>query len=134
MTNTNTTTPSTSTDPYKSDAVLNQMKTLYQAATTDDERAQAVDQLVIQLDKTKSSVIGKLGALKVYKAKQRTTKAGGKIVRKWELVDQIVDASGLNLTDAEADSLGKATKDTLLKILALFEDEVAGDEVEKSNA
>ena len=115
-----TTNTAVEADPYKSDVVLEQMKTMYKAANTDDERAEVVTTLVKQLGKTKASVIGKLGALKVYKAKQRTTKSGGPIVRKWQIVDQIVEASKIDFTDAEADSLGKATKDTLEKLRARF--------------
>ena len=121
-----------SKDVYEDKVVLEQMKTMYQAAQTDDERTEVVAILVKQLGKPKASVIGKLGALKVYVAKQRTTKSGGKIVRKWEIVDQICDAANLELTDAEADSLAKATKTTLEKILARFVEVCDISEGEKS--
>lgn len=112
----------TSADPYKQPAVLEQMKTMYTAATTDAERVQAVEMLVKQLGKSKASVIGKLGALKVYKAKARTTKSGGPIVRKWQIVDEILEVSAIDMTDAESESLGKATKNTLDKLLVRFKE------------
>ena len=115
-------------DPYKNEVTLEQMKTVYTAAQTDAERDIAVAILVKQLGKSKASVVGKLGALKVYKAKKRTTKAGGPIVRKWEIVDQIIEASGLKLTDAEADSLAKATKNCLNKLLVRFKEEIVNPE------
>ena len=123
----------TKEDPYTNKATLEQMKVMYTAATSDTERAEVVTILVEQLGKSKSSVIGKLGALKVYKAVKRTTKSGGPIVRKWEVVDQIIEASGIEFTDAEADSLAKATKTTLTKLLNRFNVEEVYEEDEKSN-
>ena len=124
----------TKEDPYTNKATLEQMKVMYTAATNDTERAEVVNILVEQLGKSKSSVIGKLGALKVYKAVKRTTKSGGPIIRKWEIVDQIVETSKIKFTDAEADSLAKATKDTLLKLQKRFQELNTRNSDEKSNS
>lgn len=75
----------------------------------------SVDTIANKLGKSVRSVIAKLSREGVYQAKVRTTKTGDAIVKK----DTVVDALQMHfkLTDAEADSLTKANKTALIKIL-----------------
>ena len=66
--------------------------------------------------KTVKSVIAKLSREGVYQKKEYVSKAGTKPVKKEELATELMEAFGLS--DAEADSLAKANKTALLKILA----------------
>ena len=66
--------------------------------------------------KTVKSVIAKLSREGVYQKKEYVSKAGTKPVKKEELATELIEAFGLS--DAEADSLAKANKTALLKILA----------------
>ena len=104
---------------YDDKIVVAQMIDLYKAAGDQDERTQAVAMIAKNLGKSEASVRSKLSFLGVYIPKERTTKSGGPIVKKSELVDQIIEDLELNLTEAEATSLEKATKVTLKKILGL---------------
>lgn len=70
------------------------------------------------IGKSVRSVIAKLSREGVYKAKERTTKTGGAIVKKDTLVNAMQMQFGL--TEAEADSLTKANKTALEKILQSF--------------
>lgn len=82
--------------------------------------AETVDMLAAKLGKTVRSITAKLSREKVYKAKEYTAKNGEKPVKKDELADKL--SSMFGLTEAEADSLTKANKTALLKILAKFEE------------
>ncbi len=75
----------------------------------------AVEAIAEQFGKSVRSIIAKLSREGVYKAKERTTKTGAPVVKK----DALVDAMQLHfkLTEAEADSLTKANKTALAKIL-----------------
>ena len=73
-----------------------------------------------ELGKTARSVIAKLSREKVYKAKEYVSKTGEKPVAKDALADKMAEVFGL--TEAEADSLTKANKTALKKILDKFED------------
>lgn len=75
----------------------------------------SVDAIAIALGKSVRSVIAKLSREKVYVTKERTTKTGAAIVKKDVLVNAMQMHFGL--TDAEADSLTKANKTALAKIL-----------------
>ena len=104
---------------YEDKNVINQMVTMYKAATNQDERDEAVKTIAKNLGKSAVSVRSKLSYLGEYIPKKRTTKDGQPIVRKAKVVDDILAAKILDLTEAEATSLEKATKTVLLKILAL---------------
>lgn len=69
-----------------------------------------------KFDKTVKSVIAKLSREGVYQKKEYVSKAGTKPVKKEELATELMEAFGLS--DAEADSLAKANKTALVKILA----------------
>lgn len=83
----------------------------YQAGVTTEQIAQA-------LGKTVRSVVAKLSREKVYVKKTYTTKSGETVVKKDELADKMAEVFGL--TEAEADSLTKANKTALKKILDKF--------------
>lgn len=69
--------------------------------------------------KSVKSVVAKLSREGVYQKKEYTTKAGAAPVKKEALADELQAAFGLS--EAEADSLTKANKSALLKILAKLE-------------
>jgi hypothetical protein len=77
------------------------------------------------LGKSARSIIAKLSREKnadgtqVYTAKTYKTKAGDAVVKKEELADKLTTLA--DLTAAEADSLTKANKTALAKIVALLE-------------
>jgi hypothetical protein len=74
-----------------------------------------VADLAAAMGKTTRSVIAKLSREKVYKAKEYVTKTGETVVKKDALADKMAEVFGL--TEAEADSLTKANKTALKKIL-----------------
>ena len=78
-----------------------------------------VDALATTLGKSVRSIVAKLSREGVYKAKERTTKAGEPIVKKDALATKLMELVGL--TDAEAESLSKANKTALMKIIAAIE-------------
>jgi uncharacterized protein (DUF1501 family) len=79
-----------------------------------------VEALAVALGKTTRSIVAKLSREKVYKAKEYVSKTGEKPVKKDDLADKLSEMFGL--TEAEADSLTKANKTALVKILAKFEE------------
>lgn len=81
----------------------------------DYEMGVAVEQIAEAMGKSVRSVVAKLSREGVYKAKSYVSKTGEKPVRKDAQADQI--AAILQLTEAEADSLTKANKTALAKIL-----------------
>jgi hypothetical protein len=87
---------------------------------TANPTAETVSALAAALGKTTRSIVAKLSREKVYKAKEYTAKNGEKPVKKDDLADKLSGMFGL--TEAEADSLTKANKTALLKILAKFEE------------
>jgi len=110
------------TDVYKDEAVIAEMIEAYTSAPDSDEaRATVVSALAETLGKSVPSVRAVLVRQGVYKAKTRATKDGSVIVKKSELVDKISAAMAVALTESEAESLEKATKTTLKKILAAVE-------------
>lgn len=88
-----------------------QAKTAYQSGV-------AVEKIAEMLGKTTRSVIAKLSKENVYKAKTYVSKTGEKPVKK----DEHADAIGaiLHLSDGEIDSLTKANKTALIKIVAFM--------------
>ena len=84
------------------------MVELYSAGTS-------VAELATMLGKTTRSVIAKLSREKVYQKKEYKTKTGETVVKKDALADKMAEV--FDLTEAEADSLTKANKTALKKIL-----------------
>ena len=68
--------------------------------------------------KTVKSVIAKLSREGVYKKKEYVSKTGEKPVKKEELATEFMELFGLS--EAEADSIAKANKTALKKILEKF--------------
>lgn len=82
----------------------------------DYQSGQSVESIADSLGKSVRSVVAKLSREGVYQAKSYVSKTGAKPVKKDLVADQI--ANILQLTEAEADSLTKANKTALQKILA----------------
>ena len=84
----------------------------YKAAPT----AETVAAFAESFGKSVKSIVAKLSREGVYQKKEYTTKAGAKPVKKEALADELQMVFGLS--EAEADSLAKANKTALVKILA----------------
>ena len=80
----------------------------------------ATAQLAEKMGKTVRSIVAKLSRSGVYKAKEYVSKTGEKPIAKEALADKMAEVFGL--TEAEADSLTKANKTALKKILDKFEE------------
>lgn len=91
------------------------MVAAYVAAPTAD----TVNELAAQLGKTVRSVVAKLSREGVYQKKEYTTKTGEAPVKKDAHADEIAGLVGL--TESEADSLTKANKTALAKIVAALQ-------------
>lgn len=78
------------------------------------ERA-TVESLAASMGRSFRSVVAKLSREGVYQKAEPTAKDGSPVVSKAQLADAIAFAVGLN--EEEADSLTKATKSTLQKLL-----------------
>lgn len=80
--------------------------------------ADTVEKLAQEFGKTVKSVVAKLSREGIYKKKEYVSKTGEKPVKKDDLANELQEA--FNLTEAEADSLTKANKTALAKILNSF--------------
>lgn len=87
----------------------------YKAAPT----AETVATFAEKFGKTVKSVVAKLSREGVYQKKEYKTKTGETVVKKDELADSMQALFGL--TESEADSLTKANKTALVKIMKAFE-------------
>ena len=79
----------------------------------------SVEKIAENMGKTVRSVIAKLSREKVYVAKTYTSKTGAAVVKKDATADAISVIVGL--TEAETESLTKANKTALIKVLALLQ-------------
>lgn len=97
--------------PAYTPEMVETMKAEYLANST----AETVEKLAKQFGKSVAQIRAKLVNLQVYKAKEYTTKQGEKPQKK----DETADAIGriLGLSEGETDSLAKANKTALAKIL-----------------
>lgn len=86
------------------------------ARYTANPTAETVAELAAEFGKTVRSMVAKLSREKVYIKKEYVSKTGEKPVKKDELADSLAEMFGL--TEAEADSLTKANKTALVKIMA----------------
>lgn len=102
-------------DVYADENVVAEMVSTYEAAESDEARAEAVASLAEKFGKTVQSVRAKLVREGVYKAKARTTKTGEPVISKEKLVQEIEAELGLVAGDLE--SLEKATKRVLKLVL-----------------
>jgi hypothetical protein len=78
----------------------------------------SVADLAVAFGKTTRSIIAKLSREGVYQKKAYVSKTGEAVVKKDALADKMAEVFGL--TEAEADSLTKANKTALKKILDKF--------------
>ena len=84
----------------------------------DYEAGVPVDQIAASMGKSVRSIVAKLSREGRYKKPEYVTKSGDKPISKETLADQLAMLCGL--TEAEADSLAKANKAALAKILAVI--------------
>ena len=80
-----------------------------------------VESIATELGKSVRSIVAKLSREKAYVAKTYKTKTGETVVKKDAIADRLTELA--DLTEAEADSLTKANKTALLKIVALLSKE-----------
>ena len=85
---------------------------------TDFLSGMSVDDLAKNFGKTTRSIVAKLSREGVYKAKERTTKTGEKVISKEEFVELIADK--LECSAEDLSGLEKANKTTLERILKGF--------------
>lgn len=89
------------------------------AMVADYKAGVAVATIAEALGKSVRSVVAKLSREGVYKAKEYATKSGEKPIKKDALADKLAELCGLS--EAEADSLAKANKTALAKVIAKLE-------------
>lgn len=77
--------------------------------------ANTVSDFAVKFGKTTKSIIAKLSREGIYQKAERVTKTGEPIIKKDSLANELEMLCGL--TEAEADSLTKANKTALRKIL-----------------
>lgn len=114
-------------DVYEDENVLARMKEAYVGAEDNDTaRAAVVEQLANELGKSLASIRGKLGSLGVYKAKVVAPKGNGKT--KQNLAEEIADLMdvefGITVADGEVESLAKANKTMLNKLIEALSFEI----------
>lgn len=95
--------------PNYSEAQVARMREVYTASETQE----SVEALMEELNKPKRSIVAKLSRMGIYKPPARTTKTGGAIIKKEELVKGI----SAHLDGLELPSLVKANKQDLLNLL-----------------
>ena len=104
------------------DAAVNYTEEMVEQMVADYEDTptmETVEALAAQFSKPKRSIISKLSNIGIYvPASKGKTKSGTPVVRKDDLVEQIEDALGTNLS---LSSLVKATKSDLITLLAIVE-------------
>jgi hypothetical protein len=85
-------------------------------AYLDAPTRETVEMLAVQFGKSVRSIVAKLSREGVYQKAAPVTKTGEPVTRKDDLADRLAAVCGL--TEAEADSLTKASKSALQKVLA----------------
>ena len=88
---------------------------------------ETVESLALAFGKTTRSLVAKLSREGVYKKAERVSKTGGAIVKKDSLSDQLALLCGLS--EGEADSLTKANKTALEKVLAVVKKATLSEEI-----
>ena len=100
------------------DAIVEQMQSIYDPTAEQAERIKQVDELIELTGFTKASIVGKLCNMKLYVG-VHDPKTKAPIVTKDALVEHIAEA--MQLHSEQLIGLEKANKSTLLKILACLE-------------
>lgn len=111
-------------DVYDDEDTISYMIEHYTSAEdSDDARAQAVKEIAAVTGKSTVSVRGKLHALGVYIPKIVPKK--GNVVTKDKLADKIASIAdgeyGIKISEGEVESLAKANKTVLLKVIKMIE-------------
>lgn len=78
-----------------------------------------VEQIATEFGKSVRSITAKLSREQVYQKKAYVSKTGAAVVKKDTLADQLAELAGL--TESEAESLTKANKTALSKLIALLQ-------------
>lgn len=86
------------------------------AIVADYQAGTSVETIAAAVGKSVRSIVAKLSREGVYQKKVYVTKAGEAVAKKDSLADKI--GAALDLTEAETESLTKANKTALAKILA----------------
>lgn len=89
----------------------------------DELKTEVVETFAEKFGKGAKSIVAKLTREGVYRKKEYVSKTGEKPVKKDSVADKIGEV--LNLSDGETDSLAKANKTALAKILAALTAESA---------
>ena len=97
------------------DEMVARLHEVYDPKASEDERADQVQELAVELGKSAASIRAKLGSEGVYVAKAKAP-AGKNTVRKAELVEDIAEKLDMDL-DA-AGSLEKVTKAVLQRLVS----------------
>lgn len=92
-----------------------ELLSVYDPAAEKDVRDAVVQDMAEKFGKSVKSVIAKLSREGVYKKAERVRKDGTAVVKKEDLATKIGELVGLS--EGEADSLAKATRSGLVKIL-----------------
>jgi hypothetical protein len=92
-----------------------QTSTMLEAYLSNPTR-ETVETLAVEFGKSVRSIVAKLSREGVYQKAAPVTKTGEPVTRKDDLADRLAAACGL--TEAEADSMTKASKTALQKVLA----------------
>jgi hypothetical protein len=95
------------------------------AVVADYKAGVSVEQIAAAVGKSVRSVVAKLSREGVYMKKEYKTKTGDAVVKKDELASELMLLA--NLTEAEADSLAKANKTALAKLIAIVKANVVSD-------
>ncbi len=95
----------------------------YQANPT----SETVEQFAVKFGKSVKSIVAKLSREKVYIKKEYKTKTGESVVKKDSLADQI--ALLCSLSDNDAESLTKANKTALAKVLEALKESKLSEHV-----
>lgn len=97
------------------DTISDNLQREYLAAGDYDSRSAIVEKYAVQLEVSTKSVIAHLSRKGVYVKKEYTTKTGAAVVKKEDIL--LVLGSLINFTEAELDSLAKANKSAIGKIV-----------------
>lgn len=94
--------------------------------------ADTVSEFAVKFGRSVKSIVAKLSKEQVYVKAVRVTKTGDAVVKKEELADML--SARFGLTDSEADSLTKANKTALRKMVAVYDAIMVANEVQKAQA
>lgn len=112
----------TTKTPNYTDEMVSVMRSVYTAATTDEERASAVKTLADDLGKSVASIRAKLTREKIYQKPERLAKDGSEVITKEEFVTRITNV--IPISEGDSVSLSKANKGALAAIANALEADI----------